>query len=88
MNVTREDIIALCGLDEEEVAAIAEHEHLPDVLAAAEAQYLLGADHGSDVIRAMIRDDVRKALARGDRAHAAVLVHVLHRFVAEHPKGT
>jgi hypothetical protein len=42
MNITRDDCIALCGLEEDEVEAIAEHEHLPDVAAAALAQYLLG----------------------------------------------
>jgi hypothetical protein len=41
MNITREDCIGLCGLDEAEVAAIGEHEHMADVAAAALAHYLL-----------------------------------------------
>lgn len=85
MNVTREDIIGMTDLDEEEVAAIAEHEHLPEVIAAALADYLLHRRHGADRIRGMIRDDIRAAFDRGDRAHAALLVKVLHRFSAEHP---
>ena len=33
--ITLEDCIGMCGLTEEEVLAIAEHEHLPEVAAAA-----------------------------------------------------
>jgi hypothetical protein len=41
----------MCGLTEEEVLAIAEHEHLPEVAATALAQYLLSREHGSEEIR-------------------------------------
>ena len=37
--ITLEDCIGLCGLTEEEVLAIAEHEYLPET-AAALARYL------------------------------------------------
>ena len=33
--ITLEDCIALCGLTEEEVLAIAEHEHLPEIASTA-----------------------------------------------------
>ncbi len=33
--ISREDIVGLCGLTEEELDAVAEHEHAPDVAAAA-----------------------------------------------------
>jgi hypothetical protein len=33
--ITLEDCVALCGLTEEQVLAIAEHEHLPEIDAAA-----------------------------------------------------
>ena len=39
--ISLEDCIALCGLDEEQVLAIAEHEHIPEIAAAALADYLL-----------------------------------------------
>ena len=35
--VTLEDCIALCGLTEQEVQAIGEHEHVPAIAAAAMA---------------------------------------------------
>ena len=39
--VSLEDCIAFCGLDENEVAAISEHEHIPEIAATALADYLL-----------------------------------------------
>jgi hypothetical protein len=80
-----EDCIALCGLSEEEVLAIAEHEHLPEMAAAALAQYLARQEHGMMKIRDMIVDDVRRAQQRGDKQHVQTLLHVLHHFLKTHP---
>ena len=63
--ITLQDCIGLCGLTEEQVLAVAEHEHLPEVVATALAQYLLSSEHGSAVIRDMIVEDIRMA-QRGD----------------------
>lgn len=82
-----QDCIAMCGLTSEEVLAIAEHEHLPDIAAAALAQYLLNQEHGVERIRDMIVDDVRQAQARGDQAHVQTLLHVLHHFLRSHPEA-
>lgn len=82
-----QDCIALCGLTEEEVLAIAEHEHLPEIAASALAQYLLRQSHGSVKIRDMIVDDVRAAQCRGDRKHVQTLLHVLHHFLQSHPEA-
>ena len=59
--ITLEDCIGMCGLTEEEILAIAEHEHLPEVAATALAQYLLSREHGSEDIRDMIVEDIRQA---------------------------
>jgi len=37
-------------LTEDEVLAIAEHEHLPEIAATALAQYLLSHEHGSEKV--------------------------------------
>ena len=37
--ITIEDCIAMCGLTQDEVLAIAEHEHIPEIAAAALGQY-------------------------------------------------
>ena len=60
--IALEDCIGLCGLDEDEVAAISEHEHIPEMAAAALANYLLTQPHGGETIRTMIIDDIHKAL--------------------------
>ena len=84
--ISLEDCIALCGLTEAEVLAIAEHEHIPEIAAAALASYLLHEDHGCEKIRDMIRDDIRGAFDRKDNAHATELVMALRHFLAEHPE--
>jgi len=83
--ITLEDCIALCGLSEEEVLAIAEHEHIPEIAAAALGSYLLHQEHGAERIRDMLRDDIRAALTRGDRAHARELFMALRHFLSTHP---
>jgi hypothetical protein len=85
--ITLEDCVALCGLTEEEVLAIAQHEHLPEIAAAALASYLTHQEHGLERVRDMIVDDVRNARARGDRAHCLTLLHVLHHFLRAHPEA-
>jgi hypothetical protein len=83
--ITLEDCVALCGLSEEEVLAIAEHEHLPEMAAAALGAYLAHQEHGLEEVRDMISDDIRAAQARGDKEHVLVLLHVLHHFLRTHP---
>ncbi|HWB44106.1 MAG TPA: hypothetical protein VG900_01595 [Hyphomicrobiaceae bacterium] len=82
--ISLEDCIAICGLTEEEVLAIAEHEHIPEIAAAALGQYLLNREHGAETIRDMIRDDIRSALERNDREHARELFMALRHFLSEH----
>ena len=92
MNIARQDLIGLSGLSEEEVAAIAEHEHIPEVAAAALGNYLTGHKGGVQEIRRMICEDIRDALGRGDDAHASELfmalthLHETHRQELE-PHG-
>jgi hypothetical protein len=74
------DCLAMSGLDEEEVAAIAEHEHLPLIIASELARYLSATPTGDPIIERMIRDDIAEALAREDRAHAAKLCLVLQHY--------
>ena len=86
--ITAEDCIAMCGLTEAEVLAIAEHEHVPEVAAAALAEYLLERDdHGAEKIRDMIINDIRRALGRDDHARAEELRATLRRFLEGHPEA-
>lgn len=85
--ISKEDCIAFCGLTQEEVDGIAEHEHLGEIGAAALADYLLHLEHGAERIRSMLVDDIREALAHGRKAHAAELTAALRHFLHEHPEG-
>jgi hypothetical protein len=85
--ISLEDCIALCGLSEQEVAAIAEHEHVPEIAAAAIGRYLLKEPDGSAKIRDMMRDDIHDALSRGEKARASELLMVLRHFLATHPEA-
>lgn len=76
----------MCGLTEAEVLAIAEHEHVPEVVAAALADLLLRQPGGPERVRQMIVDDIREANARGDGAHARHLLACLKCYLESHPE--
>jgi hypothetical protein len=85
--ISLEDCLALCGLSEAEVLALAEHEHVPEIVAASLGSHLLCQPNGGRQIGAMIADDVVSAVARGDGRHAAELRATLQAFVASHPEA-
>ena len=85
--ITLEDCIGMCGLTDEEVLAVAEHERLPEVAATAFAQYLLSSERESEIIRDMIVEDIRLAQWGGDKEHVLTLLHVLHHFLVTHPEA-
>lgn len=79
-----EDCIALSGLTEEEIAAIAEHEHIPRIVALELGHYFLCSPNGKKRIRRIIRDDIEAAREKGDFVHAAKLKLLLQHFIAHH----
>jgi hypothetical protein len=81
------DIVDMTDLTPEEVAAVAEHEHLPDLNAAALADYLMHAPKGPQTVMRMISEDIRAALRRDDLPHARALFAVLRHFAASHPEA-
>ena len=85
--LTFEDCQALCGVSKGVVAAIAEHEHVPEMVAAEMANYLCENAAGERCIRRYILDDIAAAEARGDTRHAAILKAVLCHFVETHPRA-
>lgn len=85
--IALEDVIGMSGLTEAEVDAIAEHEHIPEMAAAALGAYLLHKAKGADEIVAMIRDDIRHAISQGNQKHAAELLAALRHFLSEYGEG-
>jgi hypothetical protein len=85
--ISLSDCIALCGLSEAEVLAIAEHEHVPEIVATSIAHKLMAKKLGPLHVRDMIRDDIRDAVARNDLVHARELLAVMHHFLKDHPEA-
>ena len=83
--IALEDCLGLRDLSPEEVQAICEHEHVPEMIAATLGNYLLHSEHGPEKLRDMIVDDIRSAVRRHDVSHARQLVSVLRCFLHEHP---
>jgi hypothetical protein len=81
-----EDCLALCDLTEEEVLAIAHHEHIPEIAAAELGNYLVHTPQGERRIKAIIRDDIAEARALGDRPRELALKLLLRNFVLQHPR--
>lgn len=84
--LTLQDCVALCDLTEEEVLAIAEHEHIPEIAAAELGSYLVHAPGGEMRLKTMFRDDLAAARASGARARELALKLMLCRFIREHPR--
>lgn len=80
-----EDCLALCELTEDEVLAIAHHEHIPEIAAAELGNYLVHTPEGERRIKSIIRDDIAEARAVGDRTRELTLKLVLRNFVQHHP---
>jgi hypothetical protein len=85
--LTIEDCIALSDLTEEEIDAIAEHEHVPEIIAAEMGNYLIHRPDGVPCLKRIILDDIRASEARGDMAHAYKLRLVLRHFIQTHPQN-
>ena len=81
-----EDCIALCGLSEDEVLAIAEHEHIPELAAAELGNYLVQTPEGELRVKRIIHDDIARAQACGNRVQELALKLVLRNYVQGHPR--
>lgn len=83
--ITLDDIEDMTCLTREEIAAIAEHEHIPEADATLMGEYLMHAHHGPQKVQQMICEDIRAALNGDDVGHARALYAVLHRFLSDNP---
>jgi hypothetical protein len=78
--LTYEDCVDLSGLTDEEIDAIAEHEHVPRIVALELGHYLLETEAGIPAIKKIILDDIS-----GNLVQTAKLKLVLQHFVNTHP---
>jgi hypothetical protein len=83
--LTLQDCIGICELTEEEIKAIAQHEHVPDIIAAELGEYMIHSKDGVPHIRKIILDDIEHARAHGHEGDVEKLKLVLKHFIATHP---
>jgi S-ribosylhomocysteine lyase LuxS involved in autoinducer biosynthesis len=82
--LTLQDCIELSELTEDEILAIAEHEHIPEMAALEMGHYLVHTPEGEKRIKRMILDDIQAARDHGNLRHAATLKLALKHFVEHH----
>ena len=83
--LTLQDVIDYSDLTEEEVAAIAEHEHIPDIVAAEFGNYLVHSPEGVPMLKRIIIEDIETARSHGHEDHVRELNLVLQHFIHTHP---
>jgi hypothetical protein len=79
-----EDCVGLAELTEEEIEAIARHEHLPHLAALALGEYLVHCPDGCARVKRMILDDIDEARSRGDFLAVLKLRLALQHFVTQY----
>lgn len=85
--LTYQDCLGLCDLSEEEIEAIREHEHIPQIVALEMGDYLVHTENGIPAIKRMILDDIEVASAHGDMGRLLGLKVMLKHFVDTHPEN-
>ena len=83
--LTLQDCLALCELSDDEVAAIAQHEHMPAIAALELGHYLVRTPAGELAIKDIIRDDIAAAARRGDRMRVLALKSIICDYIRRHP---
>jgi len=84
--LTYEDVRELSELTEEEIEAIAEHEHIPEICAAEFGYYLCHSGNGLPMLRRIILDDIEAAQRAEDYEKEMKLRTVLRHFIQSHPE--
>jgi hypothetical protein len=83
--LTLEDCEDFTDLTKEEIDAIAEHEHISEIAAAATGNCLSHSTEGLALIRRYILEDIENAKSHGDKGRAQHWRQVYNRFSAGHP---
>ena len=82
--LTIQDCIELSELTEEEILAIAQHEHIPEMAAVELGNYLVHTPEGEKRIKAMIVDDIGEAQRGGHMQRVLTLKLCLKHYLEHH----
>ena len=85
--ITLDDMEDMCALTRDEIAQVAEHEHITLEAAVAEAETLMHEHGGPQHVQTMLSQDIRAALHADNVAEAKRLFAVLRGFVTAHPEA-
>lgn len=81
------DCIDMCDLNEQEVAAIAEEENLPPIVAVLVGFNLIPSRAGLEHLQHPLRKRVERAVDRGDHVSAATHLHTYQDFRKRCPQS-
>lgn len=80
-----QDVIDYCDLDEGEIEAIAEHEHIPVTVAAEMSETLLCTPDGVCRLHSMIIENMQHAIETGRYEHVKDLAQTYEHLQRTHP---
>ena len=80
-----QDVIDYCDLERGEIEAIAEHEHVPVVVAAELSEQLLCSPQGVCRLHSMIIENMEHALECGEYEHVKELSETYRHLQRTHP---
>jgi hypothetical protein len=86
MLLTTQECVDMSELSNEAIRAIAEHEHIPEVVAAELGQELLKATGGKAEIERILEKNLGLAVQAGEQDKIDDRKRVLERFVASYRK--
>ena len=79
------DCVGMCGLSEDELQVLAEHERLPMIVAAELAAELLKTPKGIWLVQSCMLEALQASIARRDVEREAHLRGVIVAFSSSHP---
>lgn len=80
-----QECIDFSDLTEDEIEAIAEHEHVPEIVAAEIGATLLQTNSGVCLIKLYLLENIEHARSRGHYDKANRLDELYRRFNRDHP---
>jgi hypothetical protein len=86
MMLTVQECVDMSELSNEAIRAIAEHEHIPEVVAAELGQELLKGTGGMLEIQRILEEDLELAVQAGEQDQINDRKRVLERFIASYWK--
>lgn len=79
------DVVDYCDLNQGEIEAVAEHEHVPLAVAAEIGELLVQSPEGVLVLHKMIIENMQNAVDSGRLEHAGQLCEVYKHLCRLHP---